>query len=142
MLNRPLNAVLVRLAIVAVALAALLLIAPAATAQEADADPPCATNDDGVVECGYDENGTDAVADFSAMDPEGEGIDWAVEGDRRQADFDITGGVLTFKKSPNFEMPGDAERTGVEDKPMTPMPRTTLMSQPVAGDQQRLRSSR
>ena len=40
MLNRPLNAVLVRLAIVAVALAALLLIAPAATAQEADADPP------------------------------------------------------------------------------------------------------
>ena len=54
----------------------------------------------------YDENGTDSVADFSAIDPEGEEIDWAVEG-ADGADFDVTGGVLTFKKSPNFEGPTD-----------------------------------
>ena len=80
MLNRPLNAVLVRLAIVAVALAALLLIAPAATAQtEMMDDPPCEMAD-GVVTCDYDEISTDVVADFSAMDPEGEGIDWELDG--------------------------------------------------------------
>ena len=105
MLNRPLNAVLVRLAIVAVALAALLLIAPAATADEAD--PPCSMVGS-TVTCSYDEDGTDAVADFSAMDPEGEGIVWDAEGLDRDA-FDITGGVLTFKTSPNFEMPSDVD---------------------------------
>ena len=46
------------------------------------------------------------MADFSAMDPEQEGIEWAVDGLDAEF-FDITGGVLTFKKSPNFEMPTD-----------------------------------
>ena len=108
MLNRPLNAVLVRLAIVAAALAALLLIAPAATADEAD--PPCSMVGS-TVTCSYDEDGTDPVADFSAMDPEEEGIVWDAEGIDRDA-FDITGGVLTFKTSPNFEMPSDVDDPG------------------------------
>ena len=56
---------------------------------------------------------TDAVADFSATDPELEGIEWAVEGLDAEF-FDITGGVLTFKKSPNYEMPSDNARAGVE----------------------------
>ena len=79
MLNRPLNAVLVRLAIVAVALAALLLIAPAATAQEADADPPPPCNAAGT-ECDYDENDTVPIATYSSADPEGQGIEWSVGG--------------------------------------------------------------
>ena len=35
----------------------------------------------------YDENDTDAVADFSAMDPEGEGIEWDVERARLARQF-------------------------------------------------------
>ena len=119
MLNRPLNAVLVRLAIVAAALAALLLIAPAATAQETDDPPapPCSM-DGTAVTCSYDENGEDAVADFNAMDPEGQGIDWEVAGPDLAA-FDITGGVLSFKESPNFESPTDMARE--EDQDTTPL---------------------
>ena len=52
--------------------------------------------------CDYDENGTDPVANFSAIDPEGDSIAWSLRG-VDAADFDITGGVLSFKKSPNFE---------------------------------------
>ena len=131
MLNRPLNAVLVRLAIVAAALAALLLIAPAATAQEMMDDAPPCTMDGNLVECDYDENGTDAVADFSAMDPEGQGIDWEVEGQDAGL-FDIAGGVLTFKDSPNFEMPGDTERVAVDNDPDTDVDETVEAN--AAGD--------
>ena len=70
-------------------------------------DPPCTVNaSTDAVSCNFDENGTDAVADFSAMDPEEEGIGWTVDGPDRSL-FDITGGVLTFKTSPNFENPAD-----------------------------------
>ena len=38
-------------------------------------------NEDGMrATCDYDENGTDAVADFSSMDPEGAGINWSTGG--------------------------------------------------------------
>ena len=104
MKNRSLYAVLTRFGIVAAVLTALLVIAPAA-AQEAD-DNPC--NAAGT-ECDYDETGTDPIATYSSADPEGQGIDWSVGGPDG-ADFDITGGVLTFKKSPNFEAPTDRER--------------------------------
>ena len=60
------------------------------------------------VTCDYDENGTDPVANFSAMDPEGEMIVWSLVGDDA-ADFDITGGVLSFSKSPNFESAADED---------------------------------
>ena len=71
---------------------------------------PCKVTDDNHRPCNlrdYDENGTDPVANFSAMDPEGENIAWSLAGDDA-SDFDITGGVLSFKKSPNYE----ARRTG------------------------------
>ena len=38
------------------------------------------------------------------MDPEGAAVDWSVEG-TDSGNFDIAGGVLTFKSPPNFEMP-------------------------------------
>ena len=60
------------------------------------------------VECDYDENGMDAVASFSGMDPEGEMIAWSLAGNDA-GDFSITGGELTFNKSPNFEDPADAD---------------------------------
>ena len=112
MLRSPFKSVIARTAIFALVLSLGIAFVsvgfnPTASAQSlADA---CDTDDDGVlVSCDfdYDENGTDSVADFSAMDPEGEGIGWALEGADASA-FDITGGVLTFKDSPNFEMPDD-----------------------------------
>ena len=54
----------------------------------------------------YDENGTAAVITYTATDPEGAGIDWDVTG-IDAGRFTISGGVLSFKKSPDFEMPGD-----------------------------------
>ena len=62
----------------------------------------------------YAENGTGPVSTFTATDPEGAGIIWSVE-DTDNGKFDITGGVLTFKESPNFEMPGDVLRPAVQD---------------------------
>ena len=58
------------------------------------------------VSCDYDENGTDPVANFSAMDPEGENIVWSLGGPDA-ADFNNTGGVLSFKKSPSYESETD-----------------------------------
>ena len=51
------------------------------------------------------------VAVFEAADPEGEGIDWDVEGPDA-ADFTIEGGVLAFAKSPNYESPTDRDDDG------------------------------
>ena len=64
------------------------------------------------VTCDYDENGMDAVGTFTGMDPEGEMIVWSLSGDDA-ADFDITGGVLSFSKSPNYESPADANTDNV-----------------------------
>ena len=50
----------------------------------------------------------------AALDPEGEAIEWAVEG-LDAADFEISGGVLTFKKAPNYEMPSDRVRVEVPE---------------------------
>ena len=57
----------------------------------------------------YAENGTDDVATFAAMDPDGTAISWTLEGTDAGV-FDISnGGVLTFKSSPDYEMPADAD---------------------------------
>ena len=53
----------------------------------------------------YPENGTEPVATFTAVDPEGKDIVWSLDGDDAGA-FEIEGGVLTFAKSPDYEMPG------------------------------------
>ena len=50
----------------------------------------------------YPENGTEPVATFTAVDPEGKDIVWSLGG-ADAGDFKIDGGVLTFKKSPDFE---------------------------------------
>ena len=56
----------------------------------------------------YAENGTAAVATYSATDPESATITWSLEGDDA-ADFEIsTGGVLTFGSPPDYENPADA----------------------------------
>ena len=54
----------------------------------------------------YAENGTGAVATYTAADPEGTAITWSLSGDDSE-DFDIDNGVLTFKKSPDYEEPAD-----------------------------------
>ena len=106
--------------VLAAFLLGMMLYAASGSVFAQEADDPCKMMDD-AVECSYEENTpvTMPVADFSAMDPEQEGIEWAVEG-LDAGLFEITGGVLTFKKSPNFEMPADKPRTGVEDDDQTP----------------------
>ena len=57
----------------------------------------------------YAENGTGAVATYTAEDPEGADItSWSLSGDDAD-DFMIEGGVLTFKKSPDYEMATDED---------------------------------
>ena len=77
------------MAIVAAALALLTLVAPVAFA-------------DSHIAISYAENGTDAVLTFSATDADGDEIEWSLGG-VDEDDFTIEGGVLAFKKSPNYE---------------------------------------
>ena len=62
----------------------------------------------------YAENGTDPVATYTAVDPEGVEIKWSLSGDDADA-FTIEGGVLAFVKSPNFEAMGDANTDNIYD---------------------------
>ena len=52
----------------------------------------------------YAENGTRAVATYTARDPERKSITWMLTGPEA-AVFTIEGGVLRFKESPDFEDP-------------------------------------
>jgi Leucine-rich repeat (LRR) protein len=79
-----------------------MFIAPAASAQEVSGT--CKSD----FKCTYPENAEGAVQTFSAEDQEGDEIKWSLEGDDA-GDFDITGGVLTFKSSPDFESPADKD---------------------------------
>ena len=61
----------------------------------------------------YAENGTAAVATYSATDPESATITWSLEGDDA-ALFDLSsGGVLTFGSPPDYENPADADPDNV-----------------------------
>ena len=118
MLNRPFKSAFARAAIVALVLAlAIPFVSGGLTSAQEVVEPPCKVVDKatGAVECKYAENGTDDVADFSALDPEGQAIDWDVEG-TDAADFEIDGGVLTFKKSPNYEGPSDRAHDANDDQ--------------------------
>ena len=75
----------------------LLFLLPGGLLHAQDADGPIM----------YAENGTGAVATLTAVDPEGESIIWSLAADTDMDDFDIENGVLTFKSSPDFEMPAD-----------------------------------
>ena len=104
MLNRPLNAVSARLAIVAAALALLMLVAPVVFASSH-------------VELEYEEGRTDPVETFSASDEDGDAIDWTLDGEDKgdfEIDEDASGnGVLTFKEVPNYESPVDGNLDNV-----------------------------
>ena len=118
MLKSPFKSVIARMATFALVLSLGIAfvtvgLAPSASAQMAEADPckqDAVTMD---VTCDYDENGTDPVANFSAMDPEGEMIVWSLGG-ADASDFDITGGVLSFKSSPDFESPMGTPESGTD----------------------------
>ena len=61
----------------------------------------------------YDENRTDAVATYTADDPEGGSITWSLLGTDR-FDFRISSsGVLTFRSAPDFESPHDSNRDNI-----------------------------
>ena len=92
MKNRSSYAVLTRFGIIAAVLATLVLIAPAVSA----ADP---------LEFDYDENGTISRLRRSvrATLTQTRRHRLEFERSRRKAIFEIDGGVLTFKNSPDFE---------------------------------------
>ena len=53
-----------------------------------------------------------AVAQYTAVDPEGDTISWDLEGDDKEL-FEITGGELTFKSSPDHDVPGDDDGNNI-----------------------------
>ena len=63
-------------------------------------------------EFNYPENGTDPVATFSATDQDGDAIVWSLAEKDDYKRFAIDGGVLSFKKSPNYESPNSAVTGG------------------------------
>ena len=72
-----------------------------------------AMTEDTLVIRNFPENSEDAVATYSAMDPEGEMVDWEVirtdtTNSPDEDDFDVSDqGELTFKNAPDFEAPAD-----------------------------------
>ena len=91
------------LAVLAVAALGLWLLLPGGALRAQDA----------AIE--YAENGTDPVATYTAVDPEGADVDrWSWTGGD-DADFTIENGVLSFKKSPDFEMPQGGCRAAVDN---------------------------
>ena len=60
----------------------------------------------------YAENEISPVATYTAADPEGEAITWGLSGDDEAA-FTITGGVLAFAATPDYEAPADADTDNV-----------------------------
>ena len=61
----------------------------------------------------YDEKKTESVTDYNARDEEGTTITWSLTGTDR-GDFAIsTDGIVTFKKTPNYEDPEDSNDDNV-----------------------------
>ena len=52
----------------------------------------------------YEEGLTSPVTAYTALDPEGDTIAWSLSGTDAEA-FEITGGALTFKNTPDYENP-------------------------------------
>ncbi len=96
MKNRSLYAVLTRFGIVGAVLTAVLLIGSVASAQDVNSKAhEYAENTDITVPIGT----------YSAVDPEGEGVEYGVS---NKDDFEISEeGVLSFKESPDFEKKGE-----------------------------------
>ena len=73
------------------------------------------TNESGVItgpeSVEYPENSTTTVATYSITDPDGNDVTWSIAG-TDAARFSIgSTGELTFKSSPNYEAPNDANKT-------------------------------
>ena len=67
----------------------------------------------GPVTVDYAENATATVATYSATDPDGDGVTWSVAG-TDAARFSISEeGTLTFRSSPDYEAPNDANTDNV-----------------------------
>ena len=62
----------------------------------------------------YAENGTDPVATYTAVDPEGAAVKWSLSGDDEASLHDCWW-VLAFVKSPNFEDAKDADPDNIYD---------------------------
>ena len=56
----------------------------------------------------YQERLTTPVTAYTALDPEGDTITWSLSGIDAE-DFEIVGGALTFKNTPDYESPVDAD---------------------------------
>ena len=108
MLIRPSNAVMALVVVVVgVMLAATVFSGPAGRTAHAQTATSAIS---------YAENGTGPVATFTATDADGDAIVWSLNGDDKER-FTITGGVLAFKESPDYENPNSAEKVGtLEDK--------------------------
>ena len=62
----------------------------------------------------YAENGTDEVATYTAYGPDAASATWSLSGaDARDFSISATGGVLTFRSSPDYEAPADADTNNV-----------------------------
>ena len=70
----------------------------------------------GVTTADYAENGTDAVATYTADGPDAASATWSLSGDDA-GDFTITGGVLAFRSAPDHESPADADGDNVYERP-------------------------
>ena len=61
----------------------------------------------------YPENGGGAVETYRASGPESANASWSLSGDDA-GDFDmVSGGMLTFRSSPDYENPMDADMDNV-----------------------------
>ena len=63
----------------------------------------------------YGENGTGPVATFAATDQDGDAIEWSLSGADEDL-FTIEGGVLAFKKSPDYENPNSKSTGTLADR--------------------------
>ena len=95
MFYRPLNANILRVLIIVGALAALAVMS-------LPVNNPAFAQEASTIE--YAENGMGPVATYTAMDPESAAVMWSLSGDDA-GDFMIANGVLSFKKSPDYETP-------------------------------------
>ena len=74
----------------------------------------------GVSSVEYGEKRTDAVATYTAPDPEGDEIAWTLAAGGDNTLFAISeDGVLTFVSQPNYEAPGDADTNNIYEVTVT-----------------------
>ena len=64
----------------------------------------------------YAENGTGPVATFSATDQDGDAVEWSLAESGDYKLFSIDGGVLAFKKSPDYENPNSQSNGTLADR--------------------------